>query len=180
MRLLKEIFHITDFDINGKSITREAVRGIILDDKNKKVLMIYSTENGDYKFPGGGVENSEKHEETLIREVNEECGVNISEIESEFGKIIEYSKPREEDFDVFIMTSYYYLCNVDDNEFKNQKLDQYEKDLGFTPVWIDIDIAIDVNNELLLSNREVPRWTKRDTFVLEQVRQEFHQKTKFA
>lgn len=133
MELLKEIFHSSDFDVNGKSITREAVRGIIHDDKNKKLLMIYSAKNGDYKFPGGGVELGETHEETLIRESSEECGANISEIEREFGKVIEYSKPKEEDFDVFIMTSYYYLCKVY-NTFGNQKLDQYEKDLGFEPI----------------------------------------------
>ncbi len=64
MELLKEINHKEQLNKKGRLITREAVRGIILD--NEKVLMILSTENGDYKFPGGGNEIGETKEETLI------------------------------------------------------------------------------------------------------------------
>lgn len=51
MKLLKEIYHGRDLKIEGSIFHREAVRGIII--KNKKILMIYSRENGDFKFPGG-------------------------------------------------------------------------------------------------------------------------------
>src|SRR5690554_1883720 len=113
MDLLKEINHEKQLNKNGKIITREAVRGIILN--NEKVLMIFSSENGDYKFPGGGIEIGETKVQTLIREVQEECGALVSEIEKEVGKVIEYNKPLEKEYDVFKMTSYYYICMVEEN-----------------------------------------------------------------
>jgi len=165
MNLLKEINHEEQLNKNGKMIIREAVRGIILD--NEKVLMIFSSKNGDYKFPGGGNKIGENKEETLIREVQEECGALVSKIEKGFGKVIEYNKPLKKEYDVFKMTSYYYICMVEEN-FCKQNLDQYEEELGFKPVWVDIDDAIQKNKLILNSNfGKIPRWTKRETFVLE-------------
>ena len=60
MELIKEIFHKPGIRKDGKTIRREAVRGIIAD--GKKLLMIYSTKNGDFKFPGGGVAAGETYE----------------------------------------------------------------------------------------------------------------------
>lgn len=57
--------------------------------------MIYSPKNGDYKFPGGGVDHGESFEEALIREIREECGVTVARIEREFGCVIEYDRPAE-------------------------------------------------------------------------------------
>lgn len=169
MTFIKEIYHKENLDLNGKIITREAVRGIIL--KGKKVLMIFSSKNGDYKFPGGGVETGESYKETLRREIQEECGALVSQIERRIGKAIEYDRPIEKDYDVFKMTSYYYICKVEEN-YCDQNLDQYEKELDFKPVWVDVDIAIENNKSIMNSNsKEAPRWTKRDTFVLEQIKE---------
>ena len=167
MEFIKEINHKENLKKDGKTITREAVRGIILN--NEKLLMIFSSENGDYKFPGGGNEIGETKEETLVREVQEECGALVSKIEKKIGKVIEYNKPLEKEYDVFKMTSYYYMCKVEEN-FCEQNLDQYEEELGFKPVWVNIDKAIQNNKELLNSNsKKAPRWTKRDTYVMEQI-----------
>ena len=72
MKLLKKIVRTQGINFEGETIYREAVRGIILN--GKKLLMIYSSKDGDYKFPGGGVELGETYEETLVREVKEESG----------------------------------------------------------------------------------------------------------
>lgn len=169
MELLKEFSHVERLNKKGKLITRKAVRGIILN--NEKVLMIFSSENGDYKFPGGGVETGETREETLIREVQEECGALVSKIEKGIGKVIEYNKPLEKEYDIFKMTSYYYICKVEEN-YCELSLDQYEEELGFKPVWIDINEAIQKNKLIINSNfRNIPRWTKRETFVLEYIKE---------
>ncbi|WP_230500347.1 NUDIX hydrolase [Sutcliffiella rhizosphaerae] len=55
----------------NKIIYREAVRAVII--QNDKILMVQSN-IGDYKFPGGGVEINESHEEAIMREVAEETG----------------------------------------------------------------------------------------------------------
>jgi 8-oxo-dGTP pyrophosphatase MutT (NUDIX family) len=170
MKLLKEIIRREGAKKVGRTIHREAVRGIIRD--GRKLLMIYSPVNGDYKFPGGGVVGDEMYVETLTREVSEECGAQVIEIEAEFGSVVEYDIPTERDYDVFKMTSFYYLCRIA-SEFSQQRLDTYEQHLGFSPVWIDIDVAIQTNTAVLQSGRpRLPRWTRRDTFVLEQVKQQ--------
>jgi 8-oxo-dGTP pyrophosphatase MutT (NUDIX family) len=166
--LLNEILRQPGARKAGKTISREAVRAIIL--RGSSVLMVYSSRVGDYKFPGGGVEDGERYEDALIREVKEECGMTLLAVQAEFGQVIEYDIPIESDYDVFRMTSRYYLCTADET-FGEQALDPYEQDLGFQPVWIDIQDAIRANTHLLQDSSHPPKWTKRDTYILEQVQQ---------
>jgi 8-oxo-dGTP pyrophosphatase MutT (NUDIX family) len=167
MQLLGEIFR-RDVDITGKTVHRNAVRGIIV--QNATLLMIYSPKNGDYKFPGGGVDRGESYQDALIREIREECGATVAHIEREFGCVVEYDQAVEPEYGVFKMTSHYYVCHVE-HVFGEQNLDDYEDDLGFEPVWIGIDEAIKINEAVMNSPcKQAPRWTKRDTFVLEQVK----------
>ena len=171
MRLIKEIYREKDINLLGKQIYREAVRGIIK--RGNKLLMIYSSKQGDYKFPGGGVNRGETYQEALIREVREECGARVTSICSDFGEIIEYAIPIEREFDVFKMTSYYFICEVDPI-LEEQRLDEYEKKLGFIPVWIDIDIAIKANIELINNKAtDAPKWTQREVIVLKLIKTDF-------
>ena len=72
MKLLSTIYRNKGANPEGKTFQREAVRGVIF--RDGELLMIYSTVNGDYKFPGGGIEADELHAEALQREIQEECG----------------------------------------------------------------------------------------------------------
>lgn len=169
MELLTEIFRDPGAPRDGKTIYREAVRGIIFD--GRKLLMLHSPVVGDYKFPGGGVDDGETIEETLVREVREECGARVIQIAEEFGKIIEYAIPVELDYDLFKMASYYYVCHVEP-ELEEQHLEMYEEDLGMRPVWVDIDEAIRNNRSIVDRKDGAPaRWVRRETAVLERVRQ---------
>jgi ADP-ribose pyrophosphatase YjhB (NUDIX family) len=51
-------------DISVKMNYREAVRAVVMEDD--KILLVRSN-LGDYKFPGGGVEADESHEQALSR-----------------------------------------------------------------------------------------------------------------
>ena len=134
--------------------------------------MVYSPIYGDYKFPGGGVEKSENPELALKREVTEECGMNLTYILENIGSIVEYAIPMKTEFDVFKMTSSYYLCEVD-SVIETQRLDAYEKDLGFQPVWVDIDKAIQTNKTILqIKTKKPPEWTAREVFMLEYIRKD--------
>lgn len=169
MKLLTEIYRKEGAKREGKTLYREAVRAIIV--RDRKLLMIYSGKNGDYKFPGGGVDGFENYSETLVREVLEEAGARIDRLLGEFGKVIEYDIPQEPDYEVFRMTSMYFYCHVHP-ELSDQRLDPYEADLDFCPVWVDIDTAIQANTRILDSGLlEIPRWTARETFVLKQLKQ---------
>lgn len=136
--------------------------------------MIYSPVNGDYKFPGGGVEKGENPEIALRREVAEECGMNLTRILRNIGCTVEYAIPLKAEFDVFKMTSNYYLCEVDLTLEAPQHLDDYEEALGFQPVWVDIDTAIQTNKVILGTEiKSSPQWTSREVFMLEHIQKIF-------
>jgi hypothetical protein len=105
----------------------------------------------------------------LARELLEECGVSLLGVDGELGAIIEYDHDTEAGYDVFMMTSHYYFCRVG-ADFGPQNLEGYERDLGFKPVWIDIDKAA-AENRSLLSTRTPPEWLRREIFVLEYLKQ---------
>lgn len=173
MQLITQILHKPNLTLNGKIVLREAVRAIIL--RGNQVLMVYSTLNGDYKFPGGGVEEGEEYITTLKREIKEECGAQLKTILGEFGRVEEYDRAEEEEFDLFRMNSYYYQCEVDDG-FGVQKLDDYEFAYGFKPEWVSIEHAIDVNRALLENPPpNIQRWVRRELLVLETIQERLRQ-----
>ncbi len=163
MHILTEIHRNKGINIHGRVVQRIAVRAVI--QRGRDLLMVYSANVGDYKFPGGGVDVGESHEHALARELREECGASLLSVDGELGAIIEYNFANEKDFDVFKMTSHYYFCKIRDG-FSEQKLEGYEKDLGFQPVWINIEEAI-MKNKLLLNSINPPEWLKREIFALE-------------
>lgn len=164
MRLIKEFIR-TQANLDGRRLTRSAVRAIVRDEDF--LLMVHSSVNGDYKFPGGGVEAGETHAQALAREIREECGAALSSVDAEFGQVVEYLTPVETEYDVFAMTSDYYLCSVRAGEIPLQ-LDQYEAELGFHPAWVSLEEAVRTNRAVITSlANTAPRWTERDTFILE-------------
>ncbi|TDT69711.1 8-oxo-dGTP pyrophosphatase MutT (NUDIX family) [Hypnocyclicus thermotrophus] len=162
--MYKEIICKENLNLNGIVLFQKAVRGIIY--KNNKLLLIYSKINKDYKFPGGGMEINETEIDTLKREILEETGYNVTNYKK-FGEIIEIDEPLDKsNYDIFKMHSVYYLCNVT-NTISNLSLDEYEKELQFTPKWIDINNALKKNKIILNNNFNIPKWCKRETYVLE-------------
>jgi len=165
MPFYKEFEYDAPLEKAGKTFIREAVKGVIL--KGEQILMIHSLQNGDYKFPGGGIEGAESPEDTLIREIKEECGAVVSQIGEKIGTVIEYKKALEPAFDVFKMVSSYYFCQVSENQCE-MDLDPYEQDLGFHPVWISVSEAINQNKKVFHTQKvNVSKWVEREIFVLE-------------
>jgi 8-oxo-dGTP pyrophosphatase MutT (NUDIX family) len=145
---------------------REAVRAIII--TNNNILLVHSN-RGDYKFPGGGVEENESHAEGLIREVREETGYINCIVKDKVGIVIERKFDEYDNNVLFQMTSHYYLCELTDEEKITQQLDEYEYILDFTPKWVSLDDAI-LQNESLIKQFEKNSWLKRETFVLKEVK----------
>jgi 8-oxo-dGTP pyrophosphatase MutT (NUDIX family) len=171
MKLLREFCRGEGLNLAGKVISRQAVRAIILN--GEQILMVYSPVNHDYKFPGGGVKDGESHADTLSREIREECGLILSEIQGEYGLVVEYAEAREADYDIFKQLSYYYLCSVSPG-FLGQELDGYEEELGFRPQWVDLAEALTRNRSVLQGEYgDPPRWTERDTYVLARLAESF-------
>lgn len=148
---------------NIRLIYREVVRGIIF--YNNNILMVHCNK-GDYKFPGGGIDTGENHEEALSREVREETGCIVDSVLNKIGIVTERNIDTFDEESIFEMTSYYYLCKVTDEQVF-QELDDYEKELDFKPIWINLDKAI-YNNESILKEQkgDINPWVYRETIVL--------------
>lgn len=166
--LFNKLFEIDKVsDSIGNVNFREAVRGIIINDK--KILMVHS-KNEDYKFPGGGIKKHEGHIDTLIREIQEETGYVCNKINEQAGIVIEKSKDRYVNNRIFKMISYYYFAEVS-NIKKNQKLDAYEAKLEFRPEWITIEEAVNNNEKIISSGIEpIANWIFRETYVLKKIK----------
>ena len=106
-------------------IRRTAVRGIIYD---RDRLLMVQTRLGDYKFPGGGVQENETHEEALKREIAEETGYTDVTICCCFGTVFEQNIDWFEGDDYFQMRSYYYICRLNSDSRQEGKLEGYEQD----------------------------------------------------
>ena len=86
---------------------RTAIRGVI--HYQNKLLMV-RTKEGDYKFPGGGMEEGETDKETLLREITEETGYTDIHIGLWIGKAFEQNIDTEDPSQYFQMESRYYEC----------------------------------------------------------------------
>lgn len=164
MEFRKEIFHRDDLNLSGTSIERLAIRGVII--KNDKILLVHLKKKNEFKFPGGGSNGNESIENILKREILEETGGIVKVIRRKIGTVIEYNKKENDNIDFFKMTSEYYEVDIEDN-LESQNLDPWEVDLEFTPIWISIKKAFEINNSKIL-NKEIKdsTWLIRETYVL--------------
>lgn len=105
--------------------------------------MVYSQKYDYYKFPGGGKEIDEDDQATLLREVLEETGYEVlPDSIKPFGKVncrCRYDKT------IFDQANFYYLAKVKQQPVQTVCLNDYEQEEGFTPGWIQPQIAINVN-----------------------------------
>ena len=148
---------------DGRVLYREASRAIIT--KGNLILLVYSSVNKDYKFPGGGVEKEESTKDAVVREVLEEVGGKIINVESQYAMITTINKETvKKEYDTFHMDSHYFVCEIED-KLVNQNLSKYETILSFIPKWVTIEEAIKAN-EIVLKNDKIPLWTFRETQVL--------------
>lgn len=148
---MKDLFVIDrkDYNPDGRVYSRPSIRGVII--RNGKLLLIYSQKFNYYKFAGGGAENGENHEATLIREIKEETGFTvIPESIKEYGRVLRRHKDAMDENGIFEQENFYYFCDVEDIT-GDTKLDDYEEDEGFTPVWMNAFDASIHNRELLYS-----------------------------
>jgi 8-oxo-dGTP diphosphatase len=144
------------------NVHRLAVRGVV--QRAGEVLLV-RTDDGELKLPGGRVEDGESGADAVRREVAEETGAVVVDVEGPWGEVVEHAPAMEPDHDVFTMTSQYYLCSVEDS-FGEQRLDAYERDHGMAPVWLDVDEAVRTVRSLGAGRS---RWTARELLVLERL-----------
>ncbi len=104
----------------------KVVAGLIL--QNDKLLICqrpnFKEHPLKWEFPGGKIKNHESNEEALIREINEELSINITNCEELISYNFNYKELNKK---VFI---YFYLVN----NFSGNVLNNFHKELK----WIEI------------------------------------------
>ena len=166
--IFDKVIGIEAIDKNKKRNNRVAVRAIIY--KDNKILMV-SNNRGDYKLPGGGVHKNEDLLHALKREVLEETGYRVKRISNRIGHITERHNDTYMSDAIFEMKSEYYFCEVYDNPGE-QKLDPYEEEQDFKPIWIELNDVIEKNEEVLEKGTE-NTWVTREVYVLKVLREYF-------
>ncbi len=119
---------------------RQACRAFLFKDNKFCLLHIVGEDKfgkrDHYETPGGGVENGEDNITTLKREILEETGYTIKNIQ-EIGYIsIEYALLNRIDVEN------YYYCECD--TLNERHLLDYEKELKFDQTWFSVDEALEM------------------------------------
>jgi 8-oxo-dGTP pyrophosphatase MutT (NUDIX family) len=110
------------------------------------------------------VNAGETLEQALCREVLEETGLSDVEVGAEFATIVEHPAAREDDKDVFAMTSHYFWCTGEER-LGEQRLDDYERALEYVPDCVEPASALAVNKRCE-AGVKAP-WLPREILVLQ-------------
>ena len=133
---------------------RIASRGIII--KDNKILLSYEKNTDVYMSPGGGLESGETLEECCKRELEEETGYLVT-LEKHFLIINEYC------FETKYISNYF-ICSVVGES--KQSLTDIEVEHGITPVWIDIENALEIFGDYASHREDIASLYLREFTVI--------------
>ena len=146
------------------SFVRNSARSIII--VNKKIAMIHSLKYDYYKFPGGGIEKNETPITAMIRETREEAGLVVKpETIKEYGYVHRIQRSNKNPTECFIQDNYYFLCDVEE-DIVPQSLDNYEADEAYTMEFVEPEIAIMKNRNVIVSPYDLNMF-EREACVIE-------------
>ena len=162
--IIATIYRHECLDLSATRLSRLAARALVVQDG--KYLFIRSKKYGECKFPGGGVDDSESMTQAVARELAEETGYLLVGSPILYGKTIEYARDFEGKYAIFHHESLYYRCEIGEHHGV-MHLDDYERDYGYEPLWLPLEEAISINEQVPHNDR-IP-WKERDTFVMKRL-----------
>lgn len=125
------------------------VKGMIIN-SNKEILLAHN--NGTYQFPGGHKEDDEGMEETLIREVKEETGIDVDLDLGPFMQVVTYDGDYFGTGKKVCNKIYYYVIHTDEvPNYAETNYDELECQTEFNLMYTDVlglgDFLDDAVNE---------------------------------
>lgn len=163
MRLLAKL-DSKNYDSSWPRSTREAARAIIVM-PDGMLVMVRSGISGFYKFPGGGIEPGETHIDALVRETREETGLVVDESSiEEYGMVNEIRRSKKVHSEIFEQNSYYYFAEVTGARVELE-LDDYERELGYSCVFVAPGDAYEFNKRLAINGGAA--FLSREAYVLQ-------------
>jgi 8-oxo-dGTP diphosphatase len=140
----------------AQRVERHAAKAVVVDDAGRHLML--RSRQGDFKFPGGGIEPGESAQVALARELAEECAATGTSVQDNLLRVVEL-RPAREPGAVFCMVTTYFRTHVADSAAGRKtsgrdvwnalNLDVYERDLELTPVWVEPYAALQANMALL-------------------------------
>ena len=124
---------LSDEDVENSVIR---VKALIVNSSGK-ILLAHN--NNTYQFPGGHQEEEESKEEALIREVEEETGIKIHQLEEPFMSIITYDDNYFETGKKVKNSIYYYRILTDEiPDLQKTHYDELELETEFKLFYLPI------------------------------------------
>ena len=108
-------FDARDYEGTTGIYEKYSIRAIIVRDGR---LAMQCSQEGEYKIPGGGQEPGENYEQTLIREVKEETGLDVREAEG--GYLFTYKRENPGEGDNYFVDVYRFVMDVQDKDLELQ------------------------------------------------------------
>ena len=141
-------------------ITERSAGAVVYNEKNKKFLLLFRKANEKYKdlwdFPRGLVEEDEK--DTVIREIEEETGINDIDFIAKFREVISFFYKR--DNELIKKEIIYFLVKTEQEKIKlSYEHNDYK--------WADVKVALELLTHK--SSKEVLK--KADKFLKEILKQ---------
>ena len=118
---------INEYNLRAQDLDYEVIRvkWLIVNSQNQ-ILMEFN--NNTYQFPGGHLNENEKLEEALLREIREETGITIKELDGPFMQIVTYDKNYFGTGKKVCSSIFYYRVLCDDiPDFEKTDLDELER-----------------------------------------------------
>ena len=134
---MKQIF------INEDNLHEEDLEGTVIRVKamliNSHGEILLAHNNGTYQLPGGHKEDDEGMEETLIREVKEETGIDVELENGPFMQIVTYDANYFGTGKKVCSKIYYYIIHTDDvPNYDETNYDELELQTEFNLFYTDV------------------------------------------
>jgi len=178
MTRVVRIVHGDEPPADAPRIRRLATRAVV---RRGDDLLLLRSRSGDYRFPGGGLDEGETVAANLARELLEECGARLLRVDEHLLTVVD-ERPAREPGAVFAQESQFHLCDVHDG-LADVEHDLRERTLELEPVWVDLHAALEANRALRDARRAAAAplgidtaadpddlaWIERETLALEAV-----------